>query len=455
VIPLQQVQSITPARDKPDLRALLDEGRSYLAYTYSYPHKTAYRPFEARPLDEVWAAEDRSALFLYLHVPFCEMRCGFCNLFTQARPGAELPVRYLDALERQARRVRSAVGEHARFSRVAIGGGTPTQLERPLLERLFDVSEKIMGADLAALPVSLETSPETADDEKLDAVIGRGIDRLSMGVQSFSDDELKALGRPLRGDAAERALDRIRARDFRAVNVDLIYGIAGQTTASFLASVERALRWSPEELYLYPLYVRPLTGLGRRDRSWRDGRREMVTAARDLLRANGYEQVSLRMYRRREAETEDGPVYCCQDDGMVGLGCGARSYTSELHYSDEYAVAKEGVREILHEWVERGDDVFGSAFYGTTLDEDEQRRRWVVKSLLRSEGLDLDAYAARFGGEAMEQLPQLVDIEDHGLGAITGRTLALNDEGMLWSDALGPWLYSEAVWRAMGDFELR
>src|SRR5919205_1222509 len=83
----------------------------YVSYTYAYPHKTAYRTFTPPvPLREIWENERRDALFLYLHVPFCEMRCGFCNLFTTVDPRADLARDYLAALRRQAGRVREALG---------------------------------------------------------------------------------------------------------------------------------------------------------------------------------------------------------------------------------------------------------------------------------------------------------------------------------------------------------
>ena len=133
-----------------ELGALL-EGTPYLAYAYSYPHKTAYRPLDPpQPLEQVWAHEDQSALFLYVHVPFCEMRCGFCNLFTMAKPADELAATYMSALRRQATQVRRALEPDARFARVAIGGGTPTQLDEPAFTELFDILEDVMGAELAA-----------------------------------------------------------------------------------------------------------------------------------------------------------------------------------------------------------------------------------------------------------------------------------------------------------------
>ncbi|MFP4436931.1 MAG: hypothetical protein ACLFVO_06765 [Chloroflexaceae bacterium] len=134
------------------------QGTPYVAYSYAYPHKTAYRPLAAPiPLRRLWADEHKDALFLYLHIPFCEMRCGFCNLFTSANPQPAFASAYLDALERQARRVRAAIGPAA-FARLAIGGGTPTYLSPTNLERLFDLATKLFGVDLPAVPTSVETS---------------------------------------------------------------------------------------------------------------------------------------------------------------------------------------------------------------------------------------------------------------------------------------------------------
>ena len=145
--------------------------------------------------------------------------------------------------------------------------------------------------------------------------------------------------------------------------------------------MEEALRWEPEELYLYPLYVRPLTGLDRRGTGVEpDLRLVCYRAARERLLDAGYAQVSMRMFRARHAPNSDGPAYCCQSDGMVGLGVGARSYTQTLHYSSEYAVGATSVRQIIQDYVNV--DYQPVAVYGTTLDAEEQRRRFIIQSLL-------------------------------------------------------------------------
>ena len=88
---------------------MISQPSPYQSYVYSYPHKLAYRPLDPPlQLNGLWAGEDKNVLFLYLHIPFCEMRCGFCNLFTTVHPAQSLEASYLDALERQARRVSAA-----------------------------------------------------------------------------------------------------------------------------------------------------------------------------------------------------------------------------------------------------------------------------------------------------------------------------------------------------------
>jgi oxygen-independent coproporphyrinogen-3 oxidase len=213
------MKSITTLLDAP----------SYVSYTYSYPHKMAYRCFETPlRLDELWAQEDRDALFLYMHIPFCEMRCGFCNLFTTANPAEGMERVYLEAIRRQAERVWAALGK-ASFARMALGGGTPTYLSLDGLTLLFDLAEDLFGVSLGSIPISVETSPFTAQPDKLALLRERGVNRISIGVQSFLVDEVKAVGRSQNAAVVAQALEHIRVAKFPILNIDLMYGLPGQT----------------------------------------------------------------------------------------------------------------------------------------------------------------------------------------------------------------------------------
>ncbi|MET7383360.1 STM4012 family radical SAM protein [Streptomyces sp. NPDC005526] len=441
--------------------------RPYQSYVYAYPHKTAYRPLPGRPaLRELWRGERKDALSLYLHIPFCEVRCGFCNLFTRIGAPDGLTGRYLDALERQATAVRDALDERepgdggtapARFANAAFGGGTPTFLTAGELSRLCDIAEQRMGADLRTIPLSVEASPATATADRLAVLAERGTTRLSIGVQSFVDEEARAAVRPQRRADVEAALGRIRDAAIPVLNIDLIYGIDGQTPATWRTSLDAALAWRPEELYLYPLYVRPLTGLARRtahtDRAWDEQRLALYRQGRDHLLAHGYEQVSMRMFRRAGAPAQGPDDHACQTDGMIGLGCGARSYTSALHYSFDYAVGMSEIRAIVDDYTATGD--FSRAVHGRRVDGDEARRRHLLQSVLQARGMPVAGYRDRFGTGPWDDFPGELAafaargwLEDDGAGDL----LRLTPEGLAHSDALGPALFSPAVRAAMAAY---
>lgn len=429
-------------------------GNPLVAYVYSYPHKTAHRPLDPPvPLREAWAGERRDALFLYHHVPFCESRCGFCNLFSLARPGDELPERYLQQVRRQAERVRRAIPD-ARFARLAVGGGTPTLLGVEQLRRLLEIAEA-MGADPRAIPVSVEASPTTVTAEKLSLLREFGVSRLSLGVQAFDPRDSKSLGRAQSADDAHRAIRLAREAGFPVLNVDLIYGVPGQPIERWMAAVAETLEHAPEEIYLYPLYIRPFTGLGSKQMECEDRRIDCYRAARTLLLQSGYRQLSFRMFRSPNAPKEAGPVYRCQEDGMIGLGCGARSYTRRLHYSTPYAVARPAVQAVLGEFLARPEASFDAADHGIWLDDEDQRRRYAILSLLQCEGLSQADYRKRFGSDLMSDLPQVAELQRLGLVELCSDCVRLTEAGLERSDAIGPWLFSERVRRRMETYAWR
>lgn len=422
-----------------------DLGPLYQDYAYGYPHKNAYRAFaEPLPLRELWAGERMDRIFLYLHIPFCEMRCGFCNLFTTANPDAERVARYLAALDRQIEAVREELGT-VHPVQLAIGGGTPTLLGPAPLEALFERIAARLNADPRQLPSGIETSPKTATRETIALLSQWGIERISIGVQSFVEAETRAMGRPQDPAALAAALDTIRAHRFGRLNIDLIYGAENQTAESWRHSLRRALDWAPEELFLYPLYVRPRTGLDRRGRVEDEHRRMLYRAGRDLLLEAGYEQISMRAFRRPAGMAAAGDEFSCQEDGVLGLGTGARSYTARAHYSTRYAVTRGGVLDILDDFAASDTDAFRFAHHGIEVTADEAMRRYVLKSILRRDGLDTARFAQVFGVAPTVALPALDRIGEMGLIEADGALLRPTPAGLEHSDAIPPLFYSDAV----------
>ena len=420
----------------------------YQGYLYSYPHKTAYGQLPLISLAEAWRNERRDALFLYAHVPFCEMRCGFCNLFTLARPPAALAARWLDRMDLEVDAALEALGS-ASFARFAIGGGTPTWLEVNQLERLLDGMSRL-GADLAHIPGSVEVSPGTVTPEKIALLVERGATRISMGVQSLVEAETCAVYRPQDSAVVAAAVQIIRQYRPPVLNLDLIYGLPGQTVASWRESLSRLIEWEPEEIYCYPLYVRSQTGFGRHGGAAEDAHRlRLYRVGREVLLEAGYTQSSMRQFQRSSGPA--GPTYRCQEDGMVGLGVGARSYTSRLHWSSQFAVEARGIRAIVEGWILSDPR---RVSWGFPMDDAEERRRWVILSILSDLGVSRQGYEARYG-DLMADFPQLSRLVDGQLATWYEGNLRLTPAGLEQSDAIGPWLISESVRRRMDAATVR
>lgn len=436
-------------------QAYLTRTDRYQSYLYSYPHKTAYRPFaEAVDLQSLWQNENKSALYLYTHIPFCRMRCAFCNLFTISNPQQDLVALYLQKLQMQAEVVRETLGEF-HFAGYAVGGGTPSHLETAQLDQLFDIYSNTLGLDPANTPGSFEISPDTITDDKLAFLSQRGVQRISIGIQSFNEAEARSVGRVQPQAVVEPILEKIANFRFPVFNIDLIYGIAGQTAQSWLESLQKAVYFQASEIFLYPLYVRPLTSLFKKKNSaenQQDVRTTLYQLGCEFLQANGYVQDSMRLFRKATVSLPGSTEYTCQEDGMIGLGTNARSYTRDLHYSTEYAVAKPNIAAIINDYVAQSRSDFARASYGIRLDQDERKRRYLIKSLLKAQGIDRAHFQELFGSALYADFPELPELIDMGLATETGNWLRLNGEGLAYSDLIGHWLISPTMRQRMQEY---
>lgn len=429
----------------------------YRSYLYSYPHKTAYRTLTpALPLEELWKDEAADYYFLYMHIPFCGVRCGFCNLFTLPDRRTHVHEQYVDALERQALQWAPIITGKP-FSRFAIGGGTPTLLEASQLNRLFTIAEDVMGLDTSQASISVETSPDTVSEERLQILKDRRTDRVSIGVQSFIDEEASAIYRPQKPKLAEQAITMLQAFDFPLLNIDLIYGLPGQTADSWIYSLEKAISFAPGEIFIYPLYTREHTILkpDQIQRQGTDARLELYHIACERLKAAGYKQFSMRRFAKDITFTHKNILpFSCQEEGMAGLGCGARSYTREVHYASRYGVSAAATRSIIADYV--ATENFQSANYGFKLNVAEQKRRFVLKALLHAEGLSLASYSERFRSEALADHSELAELIQLGFAQMMdgGQILRLTELGMAYSDAIGDEFISGDVRELMEGYEL-
>ena len=414
----------------------------YVSYMYSYPHKTAYRtltpPVSLSPYLERLEGREAS---LYFHVPFCAHKCGYCNLFSQQCCDAERISLYLHTMRRQAEQL-SVAAQGLKFTSFAVGGGTPLILDEGQLEELFCLAE-LFGVHPSRVFTSVETSPEYTQKSVLWQLRARGVERLSMGVQSFNETELKKLKRRPGLGTVVGALENIVEAGFPQFNLDLIYGIEGQTVESFMRSLNTALTYRPNELFIYPLYVRPGTRID--VRSTDDIGYAIYKSARELLVGQGFVQTSMRRFVRRETtETE----FSCGDEVMLSCGAGGRSYLGNLHYATPYAVRQQAIADEIDHYIRTTD--FMTAANGFLLSTEEMQIRFIIKNLMYHRGVDLAEYEKRFGEKPDRNLFR--EFTDRGWIEETGRIVRLTEEGMAYSDYIGQAFISPVVRKLMSEY---
>ena len=414
----------------------------YVSYMYSYPHKTAYRtltpPVSLSPYLERLEGREAS---LYFHIPFCAHKCGYCNLFSQQCCDAERISLYLHTMRRQAEQL-SVAAQGLKFTSFAVGGGTPLILDEGQLEELFCLAE-LFGVHPSRVFTSVETSPEYTQKSVLRQLRARGVERLSMGVQSFNETELKKLKRRPGLGTVVGALENIVEAGLPQFNLDLIYGIEGQTVESFMRSLNTALTYRPNELFIYPLYVRPGTRIN--VRSTDDIGYAIYKSARELLVGQGFVQTSMRRFVRRETtETE----FSCGDEVMLSCGAGGRSYLGNLHYATPYAVRQQAIADEIDHYIRTTD--FMTAANGFLLSTEEMQIRFIIKNLMYHRGVDLAEYEKRFGEKPDRNLFR--EFTDRGWIEETGRIVRLTEEGMAYSDYIGQAFISPVVRKLMSEY---
>lgn len=422
----------------------------YVQYMYGYPHKTAYGSLRGVFLQDYAHLLSGSSCGLYLHIPFCQTKCGYCNLFSVAGQKREEIDGYLSAVEKQARQYREILSSFGtEFSQVSIGGGTPLILSENQIERMFSILENNFRYSQDR-ELAIETAPNQTEKGKLRLLKQAGTTRVSIGVQSFFDQELSRLGRRHCARKAREALELLQAFDFSCVNVDLIYGIPGQTVESLLSSLKEALSFEPEEIFLYPLYIR--RGAWLKLDMDPESAFQQYQEASAFLRGEGWRQDSMRRF----VKMEESRIFSeCGGGTSLALGCGGRSYLGNLHFCAPYRVAERECLEQLEKF-EAVED-FSEITHGILLTEEEMKRRYLIRHLLIRPGLDIRRYRESFGREALTDFPLLQEWAEQGYVETVSKTegdyLTLTKSGLGLSDYLGPQLISGDVREKMKKWE--
>lgn len=272
---------------------------------------------------------------LYLHIPFCTSKCGYCDFNSYAGHDHLIPS-YTSTLVRDASLWRAAVGDRT-VETVFFGGGTPSLSPVDDMARILEG----LGATFAIAhdaEVSLEANPGSLSVEYLRGLRGVGFNRLSIGVQSLHDDELRSLDRQHTAADAREAFRAARAAGFDNVNLDFIYGLPEQPMSRWQRTLEEALAMAPEHLSLYALTIEDGTPLARDVARGRvpapdaDAQADQYEWTQDRLAGEGYEHYEISNWARPGRRCRHNLIYW-QNREYLGLGAGAHSFLGGVRFS--------------------------------------------------------------------------------------------------------------------------
>lgn len=355
---------------------------------------------------------------LYIHIPFCVKKCKYCD-FVSFECGDKDA--YIDALICELESYRGT-----EVDTVFIGGGTPTTLDNRQTERLFSCINGIFNIAKNA-EWTVEANPSTFDREKLELMRALGVNRLSVGVQSFSDNELKALGRIHTAEKAKEALSI--ARDcFDNINIDIISAVPNQTKDSFLETLDTAISLEPTHISCYSLILEEGTPLfqeyekGMLKLPDEDTEREIYDIACEMLERAGFMQYEISNFAKKGFECKHNLKYWHLND-YIGAGVAAHSLSDGVRRENTCDLVRYiGGEKLITE---------------EQLSEKDIRFEFIIMTLRLIKGIDEGEYAERFGrcfyDDYKLQLDRFINL---GLMRKTDTGFALTKRGISLSNSV-------------------
>ena len=274
-------------------------------------------------------------LSLYIHIPFCQTKCPYCDFNTYAKIEHLMPS-YIDALCKELL-LWSSVLKPYPIRTIFFGGGTPSYLPTDDLKRILDLATKNFESDTSE--ITIEVNPNDIEDANINGLMDMGINRISMGTQSFQDSILKTLGRTHSADTAINCYKKLRDKGFDNISLDLMYGIPYQTLKDWKDSLKIVSQLEPDHLSLYCLTLEKhtpmqrMTDIGELEFADDDLAADMYILCEEFLGDKGYEQYEISNWSKPNKESEHNLRYW-MNKPFLGVGPGAHSYLFKNRFNN-------------------------------------------------------------------------------------------------------------------------
>jgi oxygen-independent coproporphyrinogen-3 oxidase len=362
---------------------------------------------------------------VYVHIPFCVAKCSYCT-FNSYAGLQHLHRKYIDALVTEIN-LWARGGPTVQASSVYLGGGTPSSVSVELLGTILSTCRESLNPPPGA-EISIEANPGTVSAESLSALRAQGVNRLSLGAQSFDDSTLRLLGRIHTATDVKRAYDLARRAGFRNLNLDLIYGLPEQTLEGWKADLSKAVELRPEHLSLYCLSVEEGTPLaesisqGQLPPPDSDLAADMYVYAEERLAEAGYEHYEISNWALAGRECQHNITYW-RNLPYVGFGAGAHSF---------YAGARCYNSSSPEEYVRRVMDGQEPQAGTERIDETMEMSETMILGLRMCEGVIFRDFQDRFGVSVIQTYgQQIAELIDLGLLDASASAIRLTARGRL------------------------
>ncbi len=372
-------------------------------------------------------------LSLYVHFPWCVKKCPYCD-FNSHTLRDELPERaYVDALIQDLQQQLTSLPERM-IQTVFMGGGTPSLISPAEIKRMMEALKNSGRLENGA-EVTLEANPGTLDETFFEDYLRAGINRLSIGVQSFDDDALRKIGRIHGAEQARSAISRAKQAGFERINLDLMYGLPGQSVEDSGRDIEMALSQEVDHLSVYQLTIEPNTefavhtpGLPDSDQYW-----AMHERAQSMLHAAGFEQYEVSAY------TENSPcrhnLNYWQFGDYLAIGAGAHGKISGTDEAGEFSIRRYWNLRHPKAYLQAAR---ASEFVAQSkkVPAAERDLEFLMNALRLRSGFELSVYAARTQGEPELLLENLKPFFDKGWLEQRGETISASQTGFRYLDSI-------------------
>lgn len=363
-------------------------------------------------------------LMLYIHIPFCEKKCDYCD-FLSAPANAEIKLQYINKLIQEIKSHRDKK-EHYNVSSLFIGGGTPSSLPTEQIRRIMEAVAETFAIDNnnENVEVTIEVNPGTINLEKLIEYKESGINRLSFGLQSGDNQELKKLGRIHTYETFLKNYELARKVGFRNINIDLMSGLPEQTVEDWLITLDKVTALRPEHISAYSLIIEEDTPFYSRygiDFINEKTDRSIYTKTKDVLQSNGYNRYEISNYAKCGFECRHNIGYWRRKE-YLGLGLGSSSLLKGVRMRNEedlnkYLSLEFSLRELI---IER-----------SPLSQKEEIEEFMFLGLRLTKGINRNDFVKEFGKtiDAVYE-KQLIRSRDENLLYIGKNQIYLTEKGI-------------------------